>query len=443
VTYSAASTATLDALRGIVAEELKISAAGIARNPKSYPAWHHRQWVVARHPGAVDFERELGLCGKLLDADERNFHCWNYRRWMVGLACEQQTAAAAVAPASTEAAGATSAGPACAGSGSGAAASPPQFSAASELAYTLERIRRNFSNYSAWHYRSVLLLQVGSVAAEEAPAAAVAAPCAAPRDSADTATVAATAAGGSAAASVARGLQPLALSLAREELQLVKRALYTEPDDQSGWFYHRWVVDRVRDTAAASAPSASTPSSICSGAGVACADVGAAPAATAAARCSGGEAADGVAAQQTLEASAAALLLEDAGALLELAEAEPGSKWPRLALAHVFQAFQRTPGLVAAAERARAGGLAAGAVLPSSEEAALISKGVTALFAGAVSPAAATPAPSRAATPVSLPDAAVAVPPLPSIVAMYDAAAAADPIHTACYRSLAQSRGRH
>jgi len=428
-----------------VAEELKISAAGIARNPKSYPAWHHRQWVVARHPGAVDFERELGLCGKLLDADERNFHCWNYRRWMVGVAREQQAqAAAAAAPASTEAAEASVSGSACAGSGAGAAASASQFSAASELAYTLERIRRNFSNYSAWHYRSVLLLQVGSVAAEEAPAAAVGAPSTAPRTAAAPATGAATAAAGPAPASVARGLQPLALSLAREELQLVKRALYTEPDDQSGWFYHRWLVDRVRDTAAAAATGAAATSPTSSCAGLAPGAVGDAPAATAAARCSGGVAADGLAAQHTLEASAAALLLEDAGALLELSEAEPGSKWPRLALAHVFQAFQRTPGLVAAAERARAGGLAPGAVPPSSAEAALISKGVAALFAGASSPAvgaaAAASASSAAATQAP---AAAAAPLLPSIVAMYDAAAAADPIHTACYRSLAQSRGRH
>jgi len=68
------------ALAAFLATELKITAAALMRNPKSYSAWHHRAWVVANWTDSISLPDELALCGRMLDADERNFHCWNYRR---------------------------------------------------------------------------------------------------------------------------------------------------------------------------------------------------------------------------------------------------------------------------------------------------------------------------------------------------------------------------
>lgn len=68
---------------------IQLTRDAIQKNPKSYSAWHHRQWVVDRwidhepckNEGTklIDADIEITLCDLMLNKDERNFHCWNYR----------------------------------------------------------------------------------------------------------------------------------------------------------------------------------------------------------------------------------------------------------------------------------------------------------------------------------------------------------------------------
>ena len=60
---------------------------------------------------------ELELCAKFLVRDERNFHCWAYRRHVLS------------------------------------SLSAPS----DEIAFSSQLIENNFSNYSAWHHRANLL----------------------------------------------------------------------------------------------------------------------------------------------------------------------------------------------------------------------------------------------------------------------------------------------
>lgn len=106
-------------------DELLFSIETLKLNPKSYCAWYHRRWVISellsKHTSttlAFDYKHELKLCGKLLELDPRNFHCWNYRLFLAG----------AFGVAHRD-----------------------------ELNFTTEKIYQNFSNYSAWHHRVRLL----------------------------------------------------------------------------------------------------------------------------------------------------------------------------------------------------------------------------------------------------------------------------------------------
>ena len=44
------------------AGELAVAEAALRRNPKSYPAWHHRRWVVGH--GLTNVGEEVALVDK-------------------------------------------------------------------------------------------------------------------------------------------------------------------------------------------------------------------------------------------------------------------------------------------------------------------------------------------------------------------------------------------
>lgn len=70
-------------------------------------------------------------------------------------------------------------------------------------------IEENFSNYSAWHHRSIFLPK-------------------------------------------AFGDQVELRAQILDEFEKVKAAFYTEPEDQSAWFYHRWLVGILKKRSPAS-----------------------------------------------------------------------------------------------------------------------------------------------------------------------------------------------
>jgi len=117
-----------DQLAKMFVNELQLTEQALKKNPKSYGSWHHRQWCLKKanspaldlstRSALLSWSNELQLCNVFLNLDERNFHCWKHRFFVVDAG---------------------------------------HLFKLSELEYTYEKICANFSNYSSWHYRSKLI----------------------------------------------------------------------------------------------------------------------------------------------------------------------------------------------------------------------------------------------------------------------------------------------
>ncbi|KCV70187.1 hypothetical protein H696_03645 [Fonticula alba] len=208
VTYPELAPATsMDARKELIEQELRGIVGRIRAFPKSYWVWHHRVWVICclvlgipaqgatserlggvLAPMTVDatnvtpspagytpeeqlalLQKEQHLCKEMLRLDDRNFHCWDYRRFVVSQLARLTQADRATGLAEVYQA---------------------------EFDFTRSKLADNFSNYSAFHLRTRLL--------------------------------------------PALGMQLDA------EFELVNNANFTEPNDQSPWFYLRWLLSQVQ-----------------------------------------------------------------------------------------------------------------------------------------------------------------------------------------------------
>ncbi|KAM0445049.1 hypothetical protein ACHAO4_010029 [Trichoderma viride] len=119
----------------VLQSEIAFTMPLLMEFPKCYWIWNFRQWLLSQAilrlplPAARKiWEIELGLVSKMLNKDQRNYHAWGYRRFVVAQLESPELDGKSMAE--------------------------------DEFAYTTAMIRANLSNFSAWHNRSLLIPKV-------------------------------------------------------------------------------------------------------------------------------------------------------------------------------------------------------------------------------------------------------------------------------------------
>ncbi len=116
----------------VIRSELLFTVPLLMEHPKCYWIWNYRTWTLEHatkllvgHAARSIWQEELGLVTKMLQRDRRNFHAWQYRRYVVSQ-LESQTLHG-------------------------------KSMAEEEFDYTTKMINNDLSNFSAWHNRSQLI----------------------------------------------------------------------------------------------------------------------------------------------------------------------------------------------------------------------------------------------------------------------------------------------
>ncbi|GBG75100.1 hypothetical protein CBR_g19613 [Chara braunii] len=200
------------------AEAMEKSARLLEINPEVYSAWNYRKLAVQHHMKkagedatlkASIAESELRLVERALQKNYKAYGAWYHRKWVIQLGCGSLDREMKLIEKFLNADDRNFHGW---DYRRFLVRQGPSGSPEKELEYTMEKINQNFSNYSAWHYRSYLLPQIDKGDSYK-------------HDSEET------------------------RQWLTEEFDLIQQGLFTEPDDQSVWMYHSWLVGQTVPTA--------------------------------------------------------------------------------------------------------------------------------------------------------------------------------------------------
>ncbi|EEQ42765.1 conserved hypothetical protein, partial [Candida albicans WO-1] len=191
--YSSSNDKDDQIYEDILNQDLNFVLVQLKKFPKCYWIWNHRRWLLFElvKLGKVNWKYEFGVVSKLLDLDQRNFHGWHYRRFVVEnmeLECKNDTTL--ILKINLD-----------------------------EFNYTTLKIQKDFSNFSAWHNRTKLIPKIYNLIQQQQQ-----------KDG-----------------KIFGDLPGIELFqnpilLLKNDLEMIKTGVYMSPEDTSVWLYLYWLL---------------------------------------------------------------------------------------------------------------------------------------------------------------------------------------------------------
>jgi geranylgeranyl transferase type-2 subunit alpha len=194
-------------------ESLKMSEKLLEMNPEMYTVWNYRREYLApilEGGGDVAVEavtHELGLTEKALMKNPKSYSTFHHRKWIVSSGFCSLEHELVLVEKLLDADERNFHG----WGYRRAIARMMGLPTSRELEFSRQKIEENFSNYSAWHHRTTILPRLASLPDSDCTDVPASGPC-------------------------------VSLDILKDEFQFVRQTFYIDPVDQSGWFYHRWLV---------------------------------------------------------------------------------------------------------------------------------------------------------------------------------------------------------
>lgn len=190
-------------------DDLKLVMSQLKRFPKCYWIWNHRIWCLNQLQASneANWDFEMAIVAKLLEMDSRNFHGWQYRRFLVENIKKKETKDCL--PGDNE-------------------EKLIQLRInIKEFEYTTSKINKNISNFSAWHNRTKLIYEIYSTISQL-------------NDKSEFSDIS--------------HIFQSPYNILVHDLELIKTGMYMDADDTSVWLYLYWLltdklfVDDLRNT---------------------------------------------------------------------------------------------------------------------------------------------------------------------------------------------------